>query len=336
MKNNEITEMLAACDERRAQRRQFIKMAGGVSAAVAGASLLAGCDDDDDDDGDVITPTPSPTPTPTPTSPPQVVSDQNILNFALNLEYLEAQFYAFAVNGAYLPDTLLTGTGTGGAATGAKQVTFTDPMIRAFAREIAADEQAHVAFLRSQLGSAAVAQPALDLRPEGAFTAAARAAGLVGATATFDPYANENNFLLAAFLFEDVGVTAYKGSAALLESKLYLEAAAGIMAAEGYHAAMVRTALFRRGVQTPTLIDATESISNARDSLDGNTDLDQGVRPAVNGVANIVPTDANALAFGRSAGQVLNIVYLTPTATNKGGFFPSGVNGGLNLSAANG
>ena len=331
MQNKEFAEILAACDERRAHRRQFIKMAGGVSAAVAGASLLAGCDDDDDD-GDMVTPTPSPTPTPTPAA---ATSDQNILNFALNLEYLEAQFYAFAVNGAYLPANLLSGTGAAGAATGAKQVTFTDPVIRAFAREIAADEVAHVTFLRSQLGSVAVAQPALDLRPEGAFTAAARAAGLVGATATFDPYATENNFLLAAFLFEDVGVTAYKGSAALLESKLYLEAAAGIMAAEGYHAAMVRTALFRRGVETtPSLIDSTEAISNARDSLDGNTDLDQGIRP-INGAANIVPTDANALAFGRSAGQVLNIVYLTPTATNKGGFFPNGVNGTLSLSAAN-
>ena len=330
MQNHEINEILAACEERRAHRRQFMKMAGGVSAAVAGASLLAGCDDDDDD-GDMVTPTPSPSPTPTPAA---ATSDQNILNFALNLEYLEAQFYAFAVNGAYLPANLLSGTGTAGAATGARQVTFTDPMIRAFAREIAADEQAHVSFLRSQLGSVAVAQPALDLRPEGPFTTAARSAGLTGATGTFDPYASENNFLLAAFLFEDVGVTAYKGSAALLESKLYLEAAAGIMATEGYHAAMVRTALFRRGVAAPSLIDATEAISNARDSLDGNTDLDQGIRP-INGVANIVPTDANALAFGRSAGQVLNIVYLTPTATNKGGFFPNGVNGTLSLSAAN-
>ena len=332
MQNNEIADILAACDGGSAKRRHFMKMAGGVSAAVAGAALLAGCDDDDEDDGDMVTPTPSPTPTPTPAG---TTSDQNILNFALNLEYLEAQFYAFAVNGAYLPSTLTTGIGTAGTATGAKQVTFTDPMIRAFAREIAADEQAHVTFLRSQLGSVAVAQPALDLRPEGAFTAAARAAGLVGATGTFDPYATENNFLLAAFLFEDVGVTAYKGSAALLESKLYLEAAAGIMAAEGYHAAMVRTALFRRGVDTPALIDSTEAISNARDSLDGTSDLDQGIRPA-NNTANIVPTDSNALAFGRSAGQVLNIVYLTPTATNKGGFFPNGVNGTLNLSAANG
>jgi hypothetical protein len=332
MQNNEQTlEILAACDARREQRRAFMKYAGGTTAALAGASLLSACGQNDtfrtQPDANA-TPTPTVTPTPAATS-----SDQNILNFALNLEYLEAQFYSFAANGTALPDTLLVGTGLAGPANGGRQVAFTDPMVRAFAREIAADEQAHVAFLRTALGTSAVAQPEVDLSPGGAFTAAARAAGLVGANATFDPYASDENFLLAAFIFEDVGVTAYKGSAALINSKTYLDAAGGILAAEAYHAGLIRTTLFRKGIATPSLIDATESISNARDSLDGSSDLDQGIRP-IAGAANIVPTDSNAIAFGRSAGQVLNIVYLNAAAVNKGGFFPNGVNGAITLSAA--
>ena len=51
--------------------------------------------------------------------------------------------------------------------------------------------------------------------------------------------------------------------------------------------------------------------------------------------SNIVPTDANALAYSRSAGQVLNIVYLNRMAVDRGGFFPVGVNGNIKTSAAN-
>lgn len=72
------------------------------------------------------------------------------------------------------------------------------------------DEIAHVALLRGALSSAAVQQPQIDIGP--AFVAAANAA--VGATLNppFDAYANDILFYHAAFIFEDVGVTAYKVS----------------------------------------------------------------------------------------------------------------------------
>lgn len=90
-------------------------------------------------------------------------TDVDILSFALNLEYLEAQFYIMAATGVGLGAGQLTGSGTQGAATGARAVNFTDPLVRQYAKEIAGDEVAHVAFLRSALGSAAVAQPAIDI-----------------------------------------------------------------------------------------------------------------------------------------------------------------------------
>jgi hypothetical protein len=207
-----------------------------------------------------------------------------------------------------------------------------------YAREIAADERAHVAFLRQALGASAVAQPAIDIGSgtNSSFSAAARAAGIIGPNQAFDPYSSDEFFLLGAFIFEDVGVTAYKGASPLLTSKVFLDAAAGILAAEAYHAALVRTTLYIKGIEAPStnLIQRTEQISNARELLNpGSIDKDQGVAPIGN-ATNIVPVDANGLAFSRTAGDVLNIVYLTAGVETRGGFFPNGVNGNIRASTA--
>jgi hypothetical protein len=313
------TLMIEALDgrvRRREGRREFFKAALGA-AAVGGAFAFASA------------------------AEAQAVTDNDVLNFALNLEYLEANFYSYAAFGTPIAANLTTGTGTLGAATGGRLVSFTDRVVREYANEIAQDEIAHVAFLRSALTSAATAQPAIDvgIAPNGAFSNAARAAGLItGATSFFDPYATDEDFLLGAYIFEDVGVTAYKGAAPLITNKAFLEAAAGILAVEAYHASIVRTVLYAKGVATPSLRTSADAISNARDSLDGTSDLDQGISPITTGAgvtSNIVPLDNNGIAFSRTTGQVLNIVYLNKAAVTMGGFFPAGVNGSIRTSANN-
>jgi hypothetical protein len=255
-------------------------------------------------------------------------SDASILNFALNLEYLEAEFYLHATTGMGLPMDLTIGKGKRGEVSGGRAVPFINPTIRKIALDIAKDEKEHVAFLRSALGNAAVARPAISL--DASFTAAAMAAGLITKGQTFDPYANELNFLFAAFIFEDVGVTAYKGAAPFITNKTYLSAAAGILAVEAYHAGIIRTTLYTEGIENPAVYGDVQKISDARDSLDGPSDDDQGIGTAA--VSNFVPTDTNAIVYGRTPGQVLNVVYLNPAEVRSGGFFPAGVNGRINTS----
>ena len=356
MNDQEYFEAFDAQAQRRAGRRAFFKSAL-VGAAAAGVATT----------GSFLTAT---------AAEAQAVTDVDILNFALNLEYLEANFYYYAAYGIPIPATSTPGVGTAVQATvstgpngvvynaGARAVAFKDPSIQQYATEIAQEEFAHVNFLRSALGSAAVAQPQLDvgIDPNGAFSTFARAAGVIGPNTTvggptfFDPYASDLAFLYGAFGFEDVGVTAYKGASPLLTNPVYLDAAAGILAAEAYHASIVRLTLDQLSVAIAgnTIVSDIGKLSAARDSVDGNTTSaataanpitlfandDQGIArttTAIGLTSNIVPTDNNGLAFSRPAGQVLNIVYLNTTgkAATAGGFFPNGTNGTIKTSIAN-
>jgi hypothetical protein len=248
------------------------------------------------------------------------VTDADILNFALNLEYLEAEFYLRAAFGHGLAASDVSGSGTLGSVTGGRQVHFQTQAIREYAQEIAQDEQAHVRFLRSALGGAKVARPKIDL--VNAFRNLAIAAGFKTASdPAFDPFASENSFLVGAFVFEDVGVTAYKGAARLISNKDVLEAAAGILAVEAYHAGEIRLLCYERPVR-----QWVHDISNLRDAVDGSSDDDQPV--VVDNRANIVPTDSNGLAYSRNTSQVLNIVYLGGSSGHFG-FFPNRLNGSI-------
>ncbi len=284
--------------------------------------------------------------------------DADYLNFALNLEYLEANFYNLAVHGVTI-DKLstpigITGTGTQGTVTTKANfaaVPFSIPYIQAYATETATEEGRHVSFLRSALGSAAVAQPALDL--VNSFNALAVGAGIAS---SFDPFASDANFLIGSYIFEDVGVTAYHGAAGALTSSANLSYAGGILAVEAYHAGLVRTSINYLDGGTGTLTGYTQKISAFRSSLanpssspttqttDGgikNAD-DQGIdntqMVALQGSSATYPSttildaDNNSICFARTTSQVLAIVTGTaPTgpSPHMGVFFPAGLNGNI-------
>jgi ferritin-like protein len=265
--------------------------------------------------------------------------DIAILEFALNLEYLEAEFYLRAATGNGLSPSLIGPNP--GMVTGGAEVPFSSPLVKAYAREIADEEMKHVEFLRAALTAltgSVIGRPALDL--SSSFVTLANAAGL---GSNFNAYANDMSFLLAAYVFEDVGVTAYHGAAPLIANKAILDKAAGILATEAYHAGLIRTVLFANGAKTQTA-----AVSNLRATLDGtagtpNVD-DQGVgdtqNPTIADVSNELngsllggfptnnPPGNNAIAYDRTTRQVLNIVYGAKNA-KKGLFFPNGFNGAI-------
>jgi hypothetical protein len=291
----------------RPTRRELMTALGAVGAGM----ILPGCAMSDEDETRVTNTKPSPQ--------PGADLDAKILTFALNLEYMEAEYYSRGAGGRGLQELGVDVGASAGAVKGGRKVSFSSQAFQDYADELAFNETAHVKFYRKTLGSRAVDRPAIDF--EAGFTAAARAAGLIGEGERFDPFANEINFFLGGMLMEDTGVTAYRGAAKLLSNKEFLSAAAGILAVEAYHMGMVRSLLYEAGSEAQRMANA---VSNARDALDGSSDLDQGIE--VNGKANIVPCDENGICFERTPRQVLNIVYLKKDAP-KGGFYPNGMNG---------
>jgi hypothetical protein len=325
-------------------RRTFLAGAG----SVATAALITGCSDD----GTGATTTMPPVTT---------ITDVDVLNFALNLEYLEAEFYLRAATGSGLA-TADIGSSPGTVIGGAK-VPNLSPAQQNVLNEIAYDEQQHVRALRATIttaGGTPVARPNIDLT--NSFAAVATVAntltvsGAASIPSTFNPFGSFDQFLVGAFVFEDVGVTAYNGAATLISTAGitagYLAAAAGILAVEAYHAAYVRTTLTAnataQGNTAYPYLGFANRISAVRGLLGGGNEtaltISSGTTSSTSIVtpSAVVAADTNALAYHRNTDQVLHIVYgtfsntagsTTPAAgVTKGGFFPNGLNGNISVT----
>ena len=132
-----------------------------------------------------------------------------VLNFALRLEYLEAEFYDRGVAATNLIPA-------------ADRTIFTT---------IQSHETVHVDYLRNLLGASARPKPTFDFTAGNGSNAGPFA----------DVFTNYATFLAVAQAFEDTGVRAYKGQAAtLLPYKDVLQAALTVHSVEARHAAEVR------------------------------------------------------------------------------------------------
>lgn len=219
----------------------------------------------------------------------QGITDVDILNFALNLEYLEGEFYSVATSGKRLAENgvVMTGRGRAGDTTGGSKVSL-DDRVGTIASQITIDETSHVNFLRAALRGDAVAKPAINLAALG-----------VG-------FNSQAEFLTVAQIFEDVGVSAYRGAAPLISDRGILSAAAGIALTEGQHAGILRLLAGDNRLQVP--------------QVDAKAIPTFGL-PA----GRLFFVDGNGLSIARTTSEVLKIVYAGGTAS--GGFFPNGVNG---------
>lgn len=232
----------------------------------------------------------------------------DVIQFALNLEYLEAEFYSVATTGQTLEQrgVDLSGVGTPGPTTTAYgAVNFANNLVltATTAQNIALDEFNHVQLIRQTLlanGVTPIAKPAINLD-----ALVAQGVGLM----------NEQGFLLFDRISADIGTTAYAGGSTILNGSPLLPTAARILAVEAQHSANARLSLARLAITSQP--------------LDG-ADI---VPPPTGG--NLFSTNpTNGLVAVRTPGQVLYLVYGNQAGVTRGGFFPQGVNGNLFTSTA--
>ncbi len=277
-----INEVVTGASDRRSMLRKLGWASATLTAALAAESTSF---------ADPATPTPV-----------------DVVQFALNLEYLEAEFYSVATTGKTLEQrgVDLSGTGTPGPTTtqfGAVNFANNLVLTATTAQNIALDEFNHVQLVRQALlasGVTPIAKPAINLD-----AMLAMGVGLV----------NEQGFLLFDRMSADIGTSAYAGGAPILNGSAFIPTASRILAVEAQHSANARLSLARLGIPSP--------------ALDG-----ADIVPPPLGTNLFSTNPANGLVAVRTPGEVLYLVYGKQAGVTGGGFFPSGVNGNLVTSTA--
>lgn len=268
-------------------RRSFFSNLTALGAAAAAAAILT-----------------STRPVNAQTAGPSIL---DVLNFALNLEYLEANLYISVSGQPPLPP----GYGVGQIEHAPGKLKL-DTQTLDTAANLAIDETHHIALLREtifELGGTPINQPPIDYS----------AGGKVSIT-------TEAQFLAVARQFTHVGNSAYAGGAQYLISNPFILTVAGeILGAEGQHLGGLNYLCVERNVISPAL-----------DTID--------VPPVPAPVYNffsVTPTEdlttGPALGPIRTPQQVLGIVFgvstksttTPPPNITHGGFFPKGVNGAI-------
>ncbi len=242
----------------------------------------------------------------TPAGP--AVSD--VLNFALNLEYLEANLYSIVTTSNPIAASLQGSTP--GTIAGSPGKLTLDATTAALFQALAADEVNHINDLRTaitSLGATPISMPNLNYAAKGTVTTQAQ-------------------LLATTRQFTALGNSAYAGAAQFLVSNpAVLTVAAQILGAEGQHLGAVNYQCITQGVVASFSSNPLAYL----DAYDQPPNATQYFTVFVSGNATSSPL---GLAPARSTTQDLAVVYgqttastTTPPTPVPGGFFPKGVNG---------
>ncbi|KAL8486085.1 hypothetical protein ACS0TY_022520 [Phlomoides rotata] len=261
-------------------------------------------------------------------------SDVALLEFPLNLEYLEAEFFSWGAFGRGLDAFAPNLTKGGPSPVGAKKANLS-PLIKDIIAQFAFQEFGHLRAIQKTVPG--FARPLLNLSTASFATIMNDAFGkpLIPA---FDPYANDINYLIASYVVPYVGLTGYVGASSKLEHPISKRLVAGLLGVESGQDAVLRALLYERAFVKVkpygiTVAEFTDKISNLRNKLGKKGVKDEGLitkkelGPEGKTSGNVLAGDEYSVAYDRTPEEILRIVYGSGKESQPGGFYPKGGDG---------
>ncbi|XP_042514152.1 desiccation-related protein PCC13-62-like [Macadamia integrifolia] len=261
-------------------------------------------------------------------------SDVDFLEFPLNLEYLEAEFFLWGALGFGLDRVAPNLTMGGPSPIGVRQANLS-PFIRDIITQFAFQEIGHLRAIKKTVPG--FPRPLLDLSARSFAKIMDKAFGH-RLQPPFDPYADGLNFLIASYLVPYVGLTGYVGANPHLIAAPSKRLVAGLLGVESAQDAVIRTLLYEKAsMRVPpyeiTVAEFTRRISELRNDLGHVGIKDEGiVVPTKLGAegrlsGNTIAGNKYSISYSRTPEEILRIVYGSGDEHVPGGFYPKGADG---------
>ncbi|KAK4773737.1 hypothetical protein SAY87_028756 [Trapa incisa] len=261
-------------------------------------------------------------------------SDVDKVQFAMNLEFLEAEYFLYGSMGKGL-DKFAPYLTNGGPPPVGGQKADLDELGFHIIQEFAYEEIDHLRAINETVGG--IPRPLLNISKENFANIFDQAVGYK-LDPPFDAYANTINYYLASYLLPYVGLVGYVGAEPYLVNFTTKGLVASLLGVESGQDAVIRALLYERGhLKVPpydlTVAEFTDKLSQLRNRLAMCGVKDEGVVvPTELGAAgktetNVLSAGKNSLSYRRNPQEILRIVYGTGDEHVPGGFYPHGGNG---------
>ncbi|CAN4111092.1 unnamed protein product [Withania somnifera] len=238
--------------------------------------------------------------------------DVDKMQFAVNLEFLEAEYFLWAAYGHGLDVVAPNLTMGGPPPIGVRKANL-DPLTKNIIVEFAYQEVGHLRALKSTVG--VFPRPLLDLSAKNFGKLFDKAFGhkLVP---PFDPYRDSLSYMLSCYVIPYVGLVGYVGTNPNIN---------------GYKTKRRATKLVHP--YSHTVADFTSRLSNPRNKLAKCGIKDEGifVHPQLGAENrtrnNVLSANFDSLSYKRTPAEILRIVYGSGDEHVHSGFYPNGANG---------